>query len=30
MIVEKRDIIELKIEILIDIFQNYKEALNLL
>ena len=30
MIVEKGNIIELKIEVLIDIFQNYKEALNLL
>ena len=30
MIVEKGDIIELKIEVLIDIFHNYKEALNLL
>ena len=29
-IVEKGDIIELKIEVLIDIFNNYKEALNLL
>jgi len=30
MIVEKGNIIELKIEVLIDIFHNYKEALNLL
>ena len=30
MIVEKGNIIELKIEVLIDIFQNYKEALDLL
>jgi hypothetical protein len=30
MIVEKGNIIELKIEFLIDIFHNYKEALNLL
>ena len=30
MIVEKGNIIELKIEVLIEIFQNYKEALNLL
>ena len=29
-IVEKGDILELKIEVLIDIFNNYKEALNLL